>query len=863
MSKSTSTKQKSRHTEKSRKTIKGSHSSLYFYLAGIGISAMFIIPAATIQTFLILDTSVIQEGKIQWGIFLVPIIVITIAGLLTGRIRLLSDLLEKSSEQQQRELLNNTSSVVYMKDMEGRYQFINRRFEKLFHISEQEVKGKTDYDLFPKDKAETFRRNDLMAIEADKPLEFDEIVTHDGVEHTYISVKFPLKNASGKNYASCGISTDITERINMEAALRENALRLTQLFEHTDAISVQGYDRNRKVFYWNEASEKLYGYSADAAIGQRIEDLIIPDGIREQAITRVTVWFDGGPEIPSSERELRRADGQPVQVFCDHVMLHNQENEPEMYCIDIDLTKMKQTEQAFRETEDKYQALYDNAPLSYQSLDKEGCLLDVNPAWLRTLGYDREEVIGKWLGIFLQPDAQAGFNKHYQVFKRRGYMHGAEFKIRHKQGHYLDVSLEGLVGYSADGSFKQTYCVFMDITQRKRTEEDKKRLQHELDQAHKMEALGQLTGGIAHDFNNILGVIMGNTSLALNRFSGEVPEKLVSYLETSLKASERARDLVAQMLLFSRSSERDDDRQVLQLEPLVNETVKMLYSALPSTIKIKFSCEDDVAKIRMNPAKLQQMLMNLCVNARDAMDSAGTINIRLGRHQNVGSVCSLCHQQVKGDWIELMVSDTGSGMSLDTLEHIFEPFFTTKEVGQGTGMGMSVLHGIITAHGGHVLVKTEVGKGSSFCLLFPPVTDETPHVSTIEQIQDDIPHGEGRHVLVVDDESDLAEYVGSLLEVYGYKVSVETESSKALELFKDNPGMFSLLVTDQTMPGLTGAELVRQIREIRADFPVVICSGYGEKNDDAEAAAISYLKKPFDMEQLAKKAAVVLGLAKT
>jgi len=840
-------------------TFKGSHSPLYFYLTGIGIAALFIIPAASIQTFFILDTSVIQEGNIQWGIFLMPVIVASIIGLLIGRIRLLSDLLKLNSQQQQRELLNNTPSVVYMKDLDGRYVFVNRTFEKLFLTTDQEARGKTGYDFFPKDEADSFRRNDIMAIEADEPLEFDEIVTVDGVKHTYITVKFPLKNASGEIYASCGISTDITERINMEAALRENALRLTQLFEHTDAISVQGYDRNRKVFYWNDASEKLYGYSAEAAIGQRLEDLIIPDRIRDQVISGVTAWFDGGPEIPSSERELRRADGQPVQVFCDHVMLHNQKNEPEMYCIDIDLTKMKQTEQAFRETEDKYRALYDNAPLSYQSLDKEGCLLDVNPAWLRTLGYDREEVIGKWFGDFLHPHIALEFNEHYKAFKRRGYMHGAEFKLRHKKGHYLDISLEGLAGYSADGSFKQTYCVFMDVTQRMRTEEDKKRLQHELDQVHKMEALGQLTGGIAHDFNNILGVIMGNTSLALNRFSAEVPEKLVSYLETSLKASERARDLVAQMLLFSRSSEIDDDRQVLQLEPLVNETVKMLYSALPSTINLELSCEDNVAGIRMNPEKLQQMLMNLCVNARDAMDGVGTIKIRLGWHQNVSSECSLCHQQVKGDWIELVVSDTGSGMSLDTLEHIFEPFFTTKEVGQGTGMGMSVLHGIVTAHDGHVLVETELGKGSSFSLLFPPITDDKLQVSTVKQVQGDLPHGEGRHVLVVDDEPELAEYVGSLLEIYGYKVTVETESSKALELFKKNPGKYSLLVTDQTMPELTGVELVQQIREIRADFPVIICSGHVEKSDGT-GAAISYLKKPFDMEQLAKIAAELLGL---
>ncbi len=183
---------------------------------------MFIIPAAFIQTFLILDASVISEGKIQWGIFLMPMVVITIAGLMIGRIRLLSDLLEQSSNQQQRELLNNTSSVVYIKDMEGRYTFINRKFEELFQLKEQDIKGKTDYDILPKEKADTFRKNDMMVVAAGKPLEFDEVVKLDDGDHTYISVKFPLKNAAGEIYATCGISTDITERINMEEALRRS-----------------------------------------------------------------------------------------------------------------------------------------------------------------------------------------------------------------------------------------------------------------------------------------------------------------------------------------------------------------------------------------------------------------------------------------------------------------------------------------------------------------------------------------------------------------------------------------------------------------------------------------------------------------
>ncbi len=222
MNKSPVTNEVSSNTKIKQKMPNSSRTSMYFYLSGLALAALFIVPAAFIQTFIILDSSVVLEGKIQWHIFIMPLAVITVAGLMIGRIMLLSHLLKLSNELQQRELLNNTSSVVYIKDMEGRYTFINRRFEELFNLSNEDFIGKTDYDILPKDKADSLRRNDAMAIEADRSLEFDETISQDDGEHTYLTVKFPLKKASGEVYATCGISTDITERINMEETLRRS-----------------------------------------------------------------------------------------------------------------------------------------------------------------------------------------------------------------------------------------------------------------------------------------------------------------------------------------------------------------------------------------------------------------------------------------------------------------------------------------------------------------------------------------------------------------------------------------------------------------------------------------------------------------
>ena len=397
--------------------------------------------------------------------------------------------------------------------------------------------------------------------------------------------------------------------------------------------------------------------------------------------------------------------------------------------------------------------------------------------------------------------------------------------------------------------------------QKQVAEIEKKKLQRELNQVHKMQALGQLSSGIAHDFNNILNIIMGYLDISLKRYGDVVPEKMVKNLETAMQASERARDLVAQMMTFSRFG--IEAEQPMQFAPVLEESVKMLRSILPSSISIQLHCEEELPMVLMDPAKLQQLLMNLCINAKDAMQGVGTLMIRLGWHRDVNNECACCYKEVKGDWIELSVSDTGSGMTPETLEHLFEPFYTTKEIGKGTGMGMSVLHGIVTGHGGHTLVETVPGKGSTFRLLFSPVVEAAKQVAdlseTIPAAVDSVV-GAGRQVLVLDDEPMIAEYMADMLAMHGFQTTVKTDSKEMLKLFKKNPGKFDLLITDQTMPGLTGIELIKQLREIRPGFPVILCSGYSEDISAAEAEqmGIRYQKKPIDSEKLVRSIVEIL-----
>lgn len=396
------------------------------------------------------------------------------------------------------------------------------------------------------------------------------------------------------------------------------------------------------------------------------------------------------------------------------------------------------------------------------------------------------------------------------------------------------------------------------VAQKHEAEIEKDRLQRELSQAQKMDALGQLTSGIAHDFNNILAIVNGYLVLSLMHYQSQLPEKVVEYLKTSLKATERASSLVTQMLEFSRNDSWG--QHPLQLSPVVKDSVKMLHSIMPSSVSTDLKCEVDLPRVSMDPSKLQQLLMNLCINARDAMQGKGTISIRLGWCRNVDNECNCCHKVIKGDWVGLTVGDTGSGMSPETLKHLFEPFYTTKEVGKGTGLGMSVLRGIVSSHGGHVLVATTPGSGTTIKLLFPPVTTEQNEVTEKAQVRDLPVRGEGRHILVVDDEPFLAEFTSSLLEFNGFRTTIVTDSTEALNLFREQPDEFVMLVTDQTMPGISGVELIRKLREIRSDLPIILCSGYSEDLivEDVKKIGVRYLSKPADPDRLMLSVAELL-----
>ncbi len=381
---------------------------------------------------------------------------------------------------------------------------------------------------------------------------------------------------------------------------------------------------------------------------------------------------------------------------------------------------------------------------------------------------------------------------------------------------------------------------------------EQRQLEAHLRQAQKMEALGTLSGGIAHDFNNILAAIIGFTELLITH--ADVGSRDAHRLARVMEASLRGRELVRQMLTFSRKSE--PEKEPLELSGIVKEVMKFLRASIPSTINITVEVDDESGLVLADPTQMQQVLMNLCTNAAHAMrESGGTLDVEVSDFSV--SANEEAYGMKPDSYVKLVVRDTGAGMSPEIVDKIFDPFFTTKKQGEGTGLGLSVVHGIVKQHDGYITVESEPGKGSAFTVYLPKVA-QRPEVKAVEE--ESVPTGHER-VLYIDDEEALTEMGEGLLGDLGYEVTVRNDSVEALALFTADPGRFDLVVTDQTMPEMTGIELARELMALRPDIPVIIATGFSHTvdTDTAGAAGIrAFLMKPLTKGELARTVRKVL-----
>ena len=430
---------------------------------------------------------------------------------------------------------------------------------------------------------------------------------------------------------------------------------------------------------------------------------------------------------------------------------------------------------------------------------------------------------------------------------------GKEYRVEHRvvweDGTIRWVQEAGDVIRNEAGKPLRMLGTARDVTEIKDNTEARIALEMQLQQAQKMEALGQLTGGIAHDFNNLLGINMGYTELLQQTVKNLNDAKLNGFIEQIMSSAKRASELVSQMLAFSRTNEAESI--TLDLQPVVKDTIKMLSSMISSSIRIKVDLSSNLPMVIANPVQLNQVIINICINARDAIGEKGEISIGLHHHNEINERCTSCHASVSGEYVELSIKDTAGGIPANILEKIFNPFFTTKEVGQGTGMGLAMVHGILHGHGAHIIVESDIDKGSNFRLLFRVSSDQA-RIEHEEEIE--IAHAsDKKRVLVVDDEQGIVDFLTDLLTENGYTVSGYSDSHLALSEIESNLQQYDLLITDQTMPDVTGAELAKTAVSIDKTFPVYILTGYSEYLDVEKASEIGVRKlmqKPVKIGEL-------------
>jgi PAS domain S-box-containing protein len=520
--------------------------------------------------------------------------------------------------------------------------------------------------------------------------------------------------------------------------------------------------------------------------------------------------------------------------------------------LEKELAERRHLEETLRNSEEKFRFLAEKMADIVWTIDRDFRTTYVSPSIEKVLGFTPEERKQQSLEEMITPDSLQKVQEMFLRELQRDEEGTADpdrsvtIEIEYCRKDGASVWMENIVKAirGPGGEIIGMHGVSRDITERKIAEKEKTKLQSQLRQAHKMEAIGTLTGGIAHDFNNILGIIIGNTELALD----DVPEWNPAHfnLEEIKTAVLRAKGVVSQLLGFIRKT--DIKRQPIHIIPVIKDSLKFLRSTITTNIDIRQNIQNTTDTVHADSTQIHQLIINLCTNASQAMDETGGI-LDIGI-QNVvldeNSASVLDPELITGNYVKVTVSDTGHGIAPEIIQRIFDPYFTTREVGKGSGLGLSVVHGIVKSHKGAISVDSRPGKGTSFSVFFP-VTNE--NVAIESKTVEELPAGNER-ILFVDDEISIVNTAKQILERLGYWVETKMSPVEALAIFRSNPDEFDLVITDMAMPQMTGDRLVKEILNIRPEMPVILCTGFSEKISEEKAKALGI--KAFALKPLVK-----------
>ncbi|MBI5192048.1 MAG: PAS domain-containing protein [Nitrospirae bacterium] len=823
----------------------------------------------------------------------IPVVTSDEIGIVSSSInRMARDIKERTklleeNEGQIRVIIDNSTAVIYLKDREGRYILINKRYEELFHITKEYIKGKTDFDIFPEDIASAFKANDVEVLNVKQPLQFEEIAPHDDGLHYYLSIKVPIFDSYGFPYGTCGISTDITERKLMEneinllknisisigksedfdSALREVLARVCEFtgwvfgevwFPNQEGTLLEYgsicYGKDNRLKSFCDAS-KQYTFSKGTGLPGRVWLTNKPEWIRDVTINNTGFLR---PDL-ALKAGIKASLGVPIiageDVLAVIVFFVSNVREEDRQLISIiwavasqlgPIFQRKHTEDLRSELQQRYEGLVNSLDVGVYRHTLDGRFTEVNQGAIRLAEAESEDE------LLIHNAEELVYNKKtyaelIEKLSQKGFIKNLEVECITLKGRRFWASISAVLKKDENGI---TFIdgLIEDITLNKSLEE-------QLIQAQKTEAIGRLAGGIAHDFNNILTAIIGyGTILRMKRGDDELLNKNISNI---LTLCERAANLTQGLLTFSRRQYMNVG--IYNLNEIVKSSEKMLSRIIGEDITINSILHEKELMVKADFAQIEQVLLNLATNSIDAMPAGGTLTIRTSLTALDDKYIEKHGYGESGDYASILFSDTGTGVSEDVMQKMFDPFYTTKEVGKGTGLGLSIVSGIVKQHNGFIDVNSVPGTGTTFSI-YIPITKLLTEKKGFSEVM--IQKGKKMLILLAEDEEEVRKVTANALREFGYTVIEAVDGEDALIKFMENKDSIHLLFFDIVMPHKGGLDAYEEIIKSRPELKAIFTSGYTLEMDNMNKIheyGCDFIPKPISPTLLYKKVSDALN----
>jgi len=753
------------------------------------------------------------------------------------------------SEEKHRILLDESPDPIFSLTPEGRYTFANRAFAEGVDKQVQDIVGSSLWDVFPREEADRRYAVLSQACRTGERVEFEGRIPRADSDRYFVTTIVPVTDAGGTVVAAICSARDITERRRAEDALRESEAKFSMAFQTSPyGITITRVEDGEFIEV-NDAFTSMTGFTREEALAHSSIGLKL--WVDEEDRLRFLSALGAGRALVGQEIQFRTKSGEVITGLFSAQLL-NLGQRPCILSSIADITERKRAEEALRESEARLELAYRSAGAGAWDWDMSTQRLVWSRDLYKLFGLDpdgTEATFDTWNQV-MHPEDRDGAQQRLEraIHDRLPLVN--EYRVVHPDGRVRWMSALGNATLDPSGQPVRMSGICTDITERKQAEEEKVRLEAQLRQVQKMESVGRLAGGVAHDFNNMLGVIIGHAQLAMRRVGPEEP--VHASLTEIHKAASRSADLTRQLLGFARRQAVAP--RVLDLNETVTGMLRMLERLIGEDISLRWQPGADLWPVRVDPSQIDQVMANLCVNARDAISNIGKVTIETRNCAFNQEYCATHSGFVPGEYVLLAVSDDGCGMDKETLAQLFEPFFTTKEIGKGTGLGLATVYGIVKQNSGFIYVYSEPGSGTTFTIYLPRHVGWAEPVPTEDAVT---PAARGQEtILLVEDEPAILEMVTAMLEMQGYAMLGAGTPGEAIRLARERVGEIHLLMTDVIMPEMNGRELARNLLSLHPHLKRLFMSGYTSDviaHHGVLDEGVHFIQKPFSIEDLAAR----------